>query len=83
MSNAIAESALESLLSKPRIARYAVNPRGAAASVAYLHNLQLAESIMPCLHILEVALRNAIDRQLKAKYGRTDWWTITPTLTPR
>ncbi len=83
MSNAIAESVLESLFSKPRIARYAVNPRGAAASVAYLYNLQLAESIMPCLHILEVALRNAIDRQLKAKYGRTDWWAIAPTLTPK
>ncbi|EIK97679.1 hypothetical protein PMM47T1_04184 [Pseudomonas sp. M47T1] len=83
MSNAIAESVLESLFSKPRIARYAVNPRGAAASVAYLYNLQLAESIMPCLHILEVALRNAIDRQLKARYGRTDWWSIAPTLTPK
>lgn len=83
LSNQIAESVLESLFSKPRIDRYTRNPRGATASVAYLHNLQLAESMMPCLHILEVALRNAVDSQLRAKYGRQDWWVAAPTLTPQ
>ncbi|MBX8485812.1 hypothetical protein [Pseudomonas cichorii] len=54
---------LEKMFSKPRIARYTVNPRGAAPEIAYQHNLELAESIMPCLHVLEVALRNAIHQQ--------------------
>ncbi|MCV4340215.1 Abi family protein [Pseudomonas capsici] len=65
---------LEKMFSKPRIARYAANPRGAPPEMAYRHNLELAESIIPSLHVLEVALRNAIHQQLKMKYDRTDWW---------
>lgn len=44
-----------------------------------MHNLLLAESIMPCLHVLEVALRNAIQRQLTSNYGRPDWWESVGT----
>ncbi|NWD34209.1 hypothetical protein HX793_30930, partial [Pseudomonas reactans] len=58
---------------------YSVNPSGADASTAYIHNLLLAESIMPCLHVLEVALRNAIHSQLKKKYARPDWWEAVAT----
>lgn len=83
MSNQIPGALLESIFSKPRIVRYATNPRGADAAVAYLHNLQLAESIMPCLHILEVALRNAVHLQLKAKYARADWWEAVATFTAK
>lgn len=65
---------LEGTFSKPRLARYAANPRGAEAAIAYAHNMLLAEAIMPCLHALEVALRNAVHNVLKKKYSRPDWW---------
>lgn len=70
---------LEGAFSKPRFTRYAINPSGADAPTAYMHNLLLAESIMPCLHVLEVALRNAIHSQLTRQYGRPDWWESVST----
>lgn len=41
----------------------------------YIHNIERNESIYPCIHLLEVALRNAIDRRLAALYGAT-WYDV-------
>ena len=32
----------------------------------------LGQAIYPCLHVLEVSLRNAMHRALRIKYGRAD-----------
>ena len=45
----------------------------------YQSNIELAESFYPCVSILEVALRNAISRELETMTGREDWYAIFPT----
>lgn len=50
----------------------------------YRSNIELAESFYPCLSVFEVALRNALSRELQTMTGREDWYTIfsdTPGLT--
>lgn len=44
------------------------------AAVAYPHNMRLAESMLPLLNVLEIALRNGIHQRLTILYGRPDWW---------
>ena len=39
----------------------------------------MAESFYPCLSILEVALRNALSRELETMTGREDWYAVFPT----
>ncbi len=41
----------------------------------------LGQAIYPCLHVLEVSLRNAMHRALQLKYGRSDWWEAAESLT--
>jgi len=72
---------LEQAFSKPRLARYAINPRKTAAATAYAHNMLLGQAIYPCLHVLEVSLRNAMHKALKLKYGRADWWVAVESFT--
>jgi len=46
-------------------------------SKAILHyqcNIQISEAFYPCLSVLEVALRNAINREFKTKFGVDDWY---------
>ncbi|WP_455233658.1 Abi family protein [Geopseudomonas aromaticivorans] len=83
MSNPNWSQVLEGTFSKPRLARYAANPRGADAAIAYAHNMLLAEAIMPCLHVLEVALRNAVHNALRKKYSRPDWWEEAASLSDK
>ena len=45
----------------------------------YQCNIELAESFYPCLSILEVALRNALSRELETMTGREDWYAVFPT----
>ena len=50
----------------------------------YRSNIELAESFYPCLSVFEVALQNALSRELQTMTGREDWYTIfsdTPGLT--
>lgn len=42
----------------------------------YCSNIELAESFYPCLSVFEVALRNALSRELETMTGREDWYTI-------
>ncbi|WP_197498325.1 hypothetical protein [Cupriavidus gilardii] len=41
---------------------------------AYRHNLLIAGALTPFLAVVEVCLRNAVNRQLVEHYGRLDWW---------
>lgn len=45
------------------------------AIIHYQCNIELAESFYPCLSVLEVALRNALCRELVTMTGREDWYT--------
>jgi hypothetical protein len=41
-------------------------------------NIGISAAFYTPLHCLEVALRNAMHRQLTATFGRTDWWKVAP-----
>lgn len=67
-------ASLEMMVSAPRLQRY----RRASASdletvTNYLWNIQLAESLLPCIAFLEVCLRNATHNAVTAREG-TDYW---------
>jgi len=54
------------------------------AILHYQCNLELAESFYICLSVFEVALRNALCKELERMTGRKDWYAIfqhTPGLT--
>jgi len=67
---------LEKHFSAARLGRYSAARGGntARAALDYACNLQLAEAMMPLLNTVEIALRNAINARLVAKYHRADWW---------
>lgn len=44
----------------------------------YRCNIELAEAFYPCLSVFEVALRNAISRELETMTGRADWYAVFP-----
>lgn len=46
----------------------------------YRQNIQLAESLVPSLSVLEVSLRNAIIRELERMTGRKDWYFYFQTV---
>lgn len=66
----------EQAFSSPRVGRYLAHCRGdqGMAMEAYRHNLLIAGALTPFLAVVEVCLRNAINRQLVDHYGRLDWW---------
>lgn len=45
----------------------------------YRCNIELAEAFYPCLSVFEVALRNALSRELETMTGREDWYVVFPT----
>lgn len=71
---------LEQTLSRERLASY--RPAGGSdldMVVNYFWNIDLAESLVPCLHASELALRNSIATVLTADRG-TDLWFYEPGL---
>lgn len=44
----------------------------------YQSNLQLTEAFYTSLSVLEVALRNALSRELETMTGREDWYAVFP-----
>lgn len=44
----------------------------------YQSNIQLTEAFYTSLSVLEVALRNALSRELETMTGREDWYAIFP-----
>lgn len=67
---------LEQHFSIDRLGRYlnrnANDPIKAAA--CYQINLRLSEAMVPSLNVLEIALRNGIQKQSSVQAGREDWW---------
>lgn len=68
-------ASLEAVVSAPRLWRY----RQASANdletvVLYAWNIQLAESLVPSLAILEVALRNAVHNVFTVHAGSEFWF---------
>lgn len=44
------------------------------AAEAYVHNMRIAESLVSIFHVLEVGLRNSIQREMVREYKRDDWY---------
>ena len=67
---------LEKVFSTDRMNKYfSANPANdAKCMIHYQCNIQLSEAFYPILSILEVALRNSINRELVAKFGVADWY---------
>ncbi len=67
---------LERHFSVPRLSRYKAARKGNVqlAAFDYLQNILLAESLLPMLNTLEIALRNGVHAQLANSHGRADWW---------
>lgn len=69
---------LESKLSTPRMSRYLREHQGdqTLAAEAYLHNMRIAETLVSIFHVLEVSLRNGIQREMSREYRRDDWYEV-------
>ena len=67
---------LEAKLSTPRMSRYLQGNknREVRAAEAYVHNMKIAESFVSIFHVLEVSLRNGIQKEMALEYGRADWY---------
>lgn len=76
----------EKVFSEKRMERYFIlYPNDESKAVKhYQSNIKLTEAFYTSLSVLEVALRNALSRELKTMTGREDWYAIfanTPGLT--
>jgi hypothetical protein len=67
-------------LSDARFASYLVECGGdvAAAWRLYMWNIDISVAFYRLLHFVEISLRNALHRELCARYGRADWWSVAP-----
>ena len=72
---------LENLFSKERLTKfYEAYPDNEQKALAhYRCNILISESFYPSLSILEVALRNAINKQLTLFFDHTEWYTHLST----
>ncbi len=71
----------EKIFSTARTRKYfALYPHDESkAIIHYECNIKLSESFYPSMSILEVALRNALARELETYAGRVDWYSIFAT----
>ncbi len=69
---------LAAKLSTPRMSRYLEGSHGNQkhAAQAYVHNMRIAESLVSIFHVLEVGLRNAVQREMVREYQREDWYEV-------
>lgn len=66
---------LQKVFSTERIQRYFDHHGDEDRAVRHYYvNLYLSESFYPVLSILEVALRNSINRELSTMFGSSDWY---------
>lgn len=70
----------EKVFSNKRMERYFIlYPNDEERAIRhYQSNIQLTEAFYTSLSVLEVALRNALSRELKTMTGREDWYSIFP-----
>jgi hypothetical protein len=48
------------------------------AMLHYQCNLQISEAFYPCISVLEIALKNALNQQLIRKFNCLEWYTYLP-----
>lgn len=74
-----AASGIDGLLSEARFARYVNRYNGdrTLARRLYTWNLAAASAFWGPIHVLEIAVRNALHDQLVERTGRGDWWADT------
>jgi hypothetical protein len=67
-------------LSEARFAPYLAECGGdtAAAWRLYMWNIGISTAFYPLLHFVEIALRNSLHREMSARFGRADWWSVAP-----
>jgi hypothetical protein len=67
-------------LSDARFAPYLAECGGDAVAAwrLYMWNIGISVAFYPLLHFVEIALRNALHRELSARFGRSDWWSVAP-----
>ncbi|MET9955328.1 hypothetical protein ABZ135_27805 [Streptomyces sp. NPDC006339] len=67
-------------LSDPRLGGYlrAAGGDPLRATRLYWWNVEVSAALFGPFHCLEVALRNAVHRELAARYARPDWWRVAP-----
>ena len=66
---------IEKAISTARLAPYVAQTSSVEGGWAlYRWNIELAAAVAPLVADLEVTLRNTINDQLSAHFGRTDWW---------
>ncbi|MBQ8888851.1 MAG: Abi family protein [Bacteroidaceae bacterium] len=72
----------EKVFSNKRMERYfALYPNDEDKAIRhYQSNIQLTEAFYTSLSVLEVALRNALSRELETMTGREDWYAIFPNI---
>lgn len=66
--------------SDPRLKVYlaAANGDAVIAERLYWWNIEVSAAFYGPLHCLELALRNALDVQLRSAYARDTWWDVAP-----
>lgn len=71
---------IREVLSEARLASYLAECGGDAAAALrlYMWNIDISEAFYPLLHFVEITLRNALHRELGARFGRADWWAVAP-----
>ena len=76
----ITNNFFEKVFSNKRMERYfALYPNNEERAIKhYQANIKLAEAFYTSLSVLEVALRNALSRELETMTGREDWYAIFP-----
>lgn len=72
----------EKVFSNKRMERYfALYPHDEDKAIKhYQSNIQLTEAFYTSLSVLEVALRNALNRELQTMTNREDWYAVFPNI---
>jgi hypothetical protein len=73
---------IEKVFSEKRLDKY-FKRYGSDTGKAITHyrcNIELSEAFYPCISTFEVALRNAVSRELSVLFGREDWYVVFATM---
>lgn len=68
------------VLSEARFTSYLAECGGDVTTAwrLYVWNINISVAFYPLLHFVEITLRNALHRELSARFGRPDWWSVAP-----
>lgn len=81
MADAQFAHSLRQVLSEDRLEAYRpVNGSDLDMLTNYFWNIHLGESLMPCLHAVELALRNSVHNEFSEQYGNEMWFYIPGVL---